>query len=198
MRELLRNFYPATRKSAVRSGKRFCKETSAVLAAGTASNPLIEKVRDFVLSTASKIPVVQDFILSFVSETNIGYRHSSAVLDCGGGGSLHAGDRVPNPELIGNNGSGEPLLRDSQEARQVAIALEGPAEAALRAEFPNVRKRTLRRADFRDEAQRLLTELFGEGSRIAIVRPDGYLGFRGGPDDRTALAQYAAGTGFGA
>lgn len=177
-------------------GKRLLQRTSAVLAAGTASNPLLEKVRDFVLSTASKLPAVQDFILGFVSETEIGYRGSSAVLDRGGGGSLRAGDRVPNPELIGNNGVSEPLMKGWREAPQFAIALDGPAEAALRAVFPTGGIRTIRRADFCDETQKALTHLFGEGSRIAIVRPDGYLGFRGSPDNSAALTQYAAGPGL--
>ena len=92
-------------------GKALIQKTSSVLRAATASSHIVEKIRDLMMSTASNLPAVQEAIVGFLSETDINYRHSSIVVDCGGRGSLKAGDRAPNPAVVWNDGRRETLLQ---------------------------------------------------------------------------------------
>ena len=76
-------------------GQALLERTGRGLAMATASNPLVEWIRDRALSIAGKFSRVQDALVGFISETDIDYRNSSMVKDCGGAGELKAGDRMP-------------------------------------------------------------------------------------------------------
>jgi 2-polyprenyl-6-methoxyphenol hydroxylase-like FAD-dependent oxidoreductase len=73
--------------------------TSRGLAAATIANPIAERIRNGIMSLATKIPQVQTALTGFISETAINYRDSSIVVDAGGKGDLRAGDRMPNRTL---------------------------------------------------------------------------------------------------
>ena len=169
-------------------GKALLERTSRGLAAVTTTNPLLEKVRDAVMSIASKMPAVQESVLSFVSETDIHYRHSSIVVDCGGSGSLKAGDRVPDPDILWNDGRGQPLLAQFDDSKHLAIALDAD-EALLRRQVPKASLLSLQTTELKPETGRELAALIGKQGLI-VIRPDGYVGFRGTQKDEDKLESY--------
>src|ERR1019366_4133327 len=65
-------------------GKALLRFTERGLKLATASNPLLETVRDDLLSALSSLTPVQKAMLGFISETGINYRSSSIVKDFGG------------------------------------------------------------------------------------------------------------------
>ena len=85
-------------------GKALLRFTERGLKLATASNPLLETVRDDLLSALSSLTPVQKAMLGFISETGINYRSSSIVKDFGGDSSLWAGDRMPDLELKHSGG----------------------------------------------------------------------------------------------
>ncbi len=171
-------------------GKALLQRTSRALSAATASHPLVERLRDTLLSVASRMRPIQHSIMGFISETDIEYRHSSAVIDCGGEGSLRAGDRVPNLDLLRTDGKTEPLLKDLCTGRHLIVAVDGPAASFLQGEMPHADVLSLSRRELTEKTRAELAASFGNESRILIIRPDGYLGFRGGPHNGVELDQY--------
>jgi 2-polyprenyl-6-methoxyphenol hydroxylase-like FAD-dependent oxidoreductase len=174
-------------------GKALLSRTSRVLSAATSANPFLETLRDALLHAGSKIPLVQEAIAGFVSETSIEYRGSSVVIDCGGPGELKAGDRMPNPDL--HAGERTPLLAPLSDARPLVLAVDVPDEARLHERVPRANFLAMNSSTGAASAGRamdaVLTRLVGKGGRILVVRPDGYIGFRGGLADFSKLAEYS-------
>src|ERR1700758_2184482 len=92
-------------------GRALLRFTERGLKFATASNPVIEKLRDTLAPIAVKRPPVQQNAVGFISETAIEYRSSSVVADYGGDGHLRAGDRLPDLQLR-NGGVRSTLLED--------------------------------------------------------------------------------------
>ncbi len=166
-------------------GEALLKTTSRGLKGATLANPILEAIRDTVFSIASKFEPVQDYIAGFVSETAIQYRKSSIVTDCGGSGSLRAGDRMPNPDVDG------PLLEPLHQGGHLGIAIDPVDRAGLRERLPGANWRFVNNSDLDPESLHQL----GPGGTVLIVRPDGYIGFRGTARDQTAITEYARRTG---
>ncbi len=140
----------------------------------TTPSVVIEKLRDFFAPLVTSQASVQDSIREFISETAIAYRSSSIVSDHGGDGSLRAGDRMPDLDAGSHC---KTLLSDWTEACFLAILLD----VSDRDAFPslasaNVKRIFLRSEDFDDAGRHLL----GSEPKIVILRPDGYVGYRGG------------------
>ncbi len=176
-------------------GKALLQRTSLALKGATISNPLVEKLRDAVMSIGSKIPQVQEELIGFISETGIQYRGSSIVIDCGGGGALRAGDRMLNP-WVTRNGSREPLLKPLENSRHLAIAFNVSDEALLQKQLPRVEFMSLQGESLPSDEGKEMHRLFGTGERVLVIRPDGYIGFRGSAKDRDYLSKYARLTGL--
>ncbi len=177
-----------------RVSEELLKETSRVLKAATASNPWVEKARDLLLHTATQIPFIQEQMVGFVSETAIGYRHSTAVMDVGGGGGLRAGDRMPNPELVWKQHRMR-LLDPMRLAGQLAIGFEVRNRKQIEESLPRTETLFLR-TDEIQEGKEQIAELMGGTDRVMVIRPDGYVGFRGGAAEVEAMAKYARMTGL--
>jgi 2-polyprenyl-6-methoxyphenol hydroxylase-like FAD-dependent oxidoreductase len=166
-------------------GKALLRFTERGLKLATASNPIIEKIRDTLLPLITQLHPVQKAMLGFISETAIEYRSSSVVADHGGDGSLRAGDRIPD---LARRGS-PTLLEDWTDGKHLAILLDSTdAEAqALTAHLTHVEVLHLQSSDLDEEGRRLL----GTQKKLLLVRPDGYIGFRGPITKSAELAAYA-------
>jgi 2-polyprenyl-6-methoxyphenol hydroxylase-like FAD-dependent oxidoreductase len=156
-------------------GKALLRITSRGLTAATLENPIAEMMRDAVLSFGTRLEIVREAMAGFVSETAINYRKSSIVVDAGGRGSLHAGDRVPNPDVADGR-----LLDPLRDGRPLVLAIDTPELEDLPSRFPRATVKAYQN---------------GEGRQLWIVRPDGYLGYRGAADG-PKLDEYARLTGL--
>ena len=172
-------------------GKALIQKTSSVLRAATASSHIVEKIRDLLMSTASNLPAVQESIVGFLSETEINYRHSSIVVDCGGRGSLQAGDRAPNPEVVWKDGRRENLLKQLTDKKHLVIALNVSDESLLTRYLPKANALYLRGGETAQETVTNLSGLLGREGEFIIVRPDGYVGFHGSLKEEAKLKSYA-------
>ncbi len=166
--------------------------TSRVLKVVTTRNVLLEKLRDALVHTVTQIPYVQDQIVGFVSETAIGYRDSSAVMDFHNLGSVHAGDRMPNPELVWK-GRRMRLLDSLSSARALLVGLDVEEPLRQQALLPNADYLFLNSNDL-EAGKEEMTELLGGGG-VVFVRPDGYVGFRGATSNLDGLEEFARKSG---
>jgi 2-polyprenyl-6-methoxyphenol hydroxylase-like FAD-dependent oxidoreductase len=166
-------------------GKALLRFTERGLKMATASNPLIEKIRDTLLPLLTQLHPVQRAMLGFISETAIEYRSSSIVADHGGDGSLRAGDRLPD---LARRGSST-LLEAWTDGKHLAILLDATdAEAQnLTTHLGHAGILRLQANDLDEEGRRML----GTQKKLYIVRPDGYIGFRGPITNSAELAAYA-------
>jgi 2-polyprenyl-6-methoxyphenol hydroxylase-like FAD-dependent oxidoreductase len=169
-------------------GRALLQFTERGLKFASTQNSVLAGLRDTLMPLLTSLKPVQRAMLGFVSETAIEYRSSSFVADHGGDGELRAGDRLPDLALRGAVGSGT-LLGDWTEAKHWAMALDGTAAevSEIGAALPGARVAPLSVASLDDEGQRLL----GREKKLLILRPDGYLGFRGPIQDRDAWMTYA-------
>lgn len=169
-------------------GKALLKFTERGLNMTTVSNRAVEAVRDTLLPLLTRLKPVQRAAAGFISETAIEYRSSSVVRDLGGDGDLRAGDRLPDLSLKGANG-GTTLLGQWMTARHRIFAMNAGdvvlSDLAERISHADVVP--LRGADLDEEGRRLL----GEDEKLVILRPDGYVGFRGPVDRRSEWLAYA-------
>jgi 2-polyprenyl-6-methoxyphenol hydroxylase-like FAD-dependent oxidoreductase len=157
-------------------GKALLKFTERGLKLATVSRPVIEAVRDALLPFVSGLQPVQKAMLGFVSETAIEYRSSSIVVDHGGDGSLRSGDRMPDLKLGGEKG-GSMLLDDWTDSKHVALLLD-PTDAEkvqITKDLAHARVVSLNASDLDQEGR----DLLGTDKKLFILRPDGYIGFRG-------------------
>jgi 2-polyprenyl-6-methoxyphenol hydroxylase-like FAD-dependent oxidoreductase len=163
-------------------GEALLRNTSRGLAAATQANPLIEAMRDAVMGLGVKLPPVQTAMLGFISETAIHYRDSSIVKDLGGAGHVRAGDRMPNPDL----GAGR-LLDGLEDGRHLVLAVDVADAEPLRRQFLRAHLRAISAAELTVE----LREALGTTGQVLVVRPDGYVGFRGSLECRAEMDAYA-------
>ncbi len=172
-------------------GDALLARTSQGLEVAATTSTFQALTRDLAGTVITHLPWVQDQIAGFIAETAIHYRDSSVVADLDGGEGLHAGDRVPNPLIRLVNGVDERLLAPLSEAKHLLITqgLTDPAATASRLRgAPAVHIAPGQSSE--------VTDLFGSQPGIWLVRPDGYLGFRGGPDSISALIEYARSVGI--
>jgi hypothetical protein len=134
---------------------------------------------------------MQNQIVSFISETAIHYRDSSIVTDAGGSGNLRAGDRMPNPEVTLANGTQQALLAPLTRPQHLLITQHIPDPTRL-ASSP----RDVTLVELAPQQLSEVAEHFDSEAGMWLVRPDGYLGFRGGQDAERALVDYARSVGI--
>ena len=169
--------------------EQLLQNTSRVLKAVISSNPLVEKVRDAIVSTASRFPFIQEQIVGFVSETAIAYRHSSIVVDLGGAGTLRAGDRMPNPDLLWNDRRMR-VLDPLSSVRHLVIGLDVKNRGLIQERVPQSDCLFLNATGL-TQGREEITGLLGGPGALVVIRPDGYVGFRGSAADLDRLGDYA-------
>lgn len=167
-------------------GKALLRFTERGLKLATVTNPLVETLRDDLLLILSSLKPVQKAMLGFISETAIEYRSSSIVMDFGGDGYLWAGDRMPDLALRNRSAT---LLEGWTDARHLAILLEPSAAdiAEVKSGLPRAKLVHIQVSDLDGEGLRAL----GTNSKLLIVRPDGYIGFRGVVEPHMPWVEYA-------
>jgi 2-polyprenyl-6-methoxyphenol hydroxylase-like FAD-dependent oxidoreductase len=169
-----------------------------------------QQVRDALLPTLTGIDLVEDRIAEAVAEIGIQYRRSS-IVSGKTGHALHAGDRAPDCELQ-RQSDREPLrLFDLFRKPVHHLLLFADAGTETASKCNDLRIAIGR--DFKglidaylvihgtdsgfsevlfdwDGAARALYE--SEPGAILFIRPDGYIGFRGGIRHAEALREYLA------
>lgn len=157
-------------------GKALLRFTERGLKMATAANPVVTKLRDALAPLVTELASVQHAAAGFVSETAIDYRSSSIVMDGGGDGELRAGDRLPDL-VLRQDGRGASLLENWRDARHVALVIDGDAAVTegMRSELRAAEVVEVKTNELDDEGRRLL----GKDPKLVILRPDGYVGYRG-------------------
>jgi 2-polyprenyl-6-methoxyphenol hydroxylase-like FAD-dependent oxidoreductase len=172
---------------------------------------LSQQLRDALIPMLTGIHLVEDRIAETMAEIGIHYRRSSNVSGRTGH-NLHAGDRAPDCEFQSPTGL-EPLrLFDLFREPGYHLLLFAGADAdtasklnVLRDEIGRDFKGLIKalmviRATPADFSEALLDSDGGahalyeaEPGAIVLIRPDGYIGFRGGARHTEALREYLAG-----
>ena len=174
-------------------GKAVLRGSAFGLRAATTGSTALEHLRDFVAGHLLPRGFVQDAAARAISETGIEYRHSEAVHDDVRGGTLHAGDRLPDSTRQGDTAEERctlhGLLRDGHH---LLLAIDVPEEMIPR----DLRHTSV--AAFRSDEPAWsppLAQVLGTGPLLFLIRPDGYVGFRSSGDGE-ALRSYARRTGL--
>jgi hypothetical protein len=169
------------------------KTTAVALRAATSSNWLLEHVRDLLMARVASLDAVQDRLRGAVSEIGIHYRHSAIVHDAGGNSGLRAGDRAPDCEVTDETGTHFrifDLLREPLHtviAAQPSTGTDLPRLARLLAHYRDIMQGSV----LKDGDAEFRTQYVPGGSMLYVVRPDGYIGFRGKCSDIDALEKWA-------
>jgi len=185
--------------------------TDGLTRMATIQGGLGQQLRDVLIPMLTGIHLVEDRIAETMAEMGINYRRSSNVSGKTGH-TLHAGDRAPDCELQGRTGL-EPLrLFDllHEPVYHLLLFADANADAAsklnvLRDEIGRDFKGLIKavvviraaRPDFSDAlfdsdgGTHALYE--AEPGTIVLIRPDGYIGFRGGARHTESLREYLAG-----
>jgi len=188
--ESLLNSYEEERSEV---GKALLRFTERGLKMASMTNPLLENIRDAFVPFVSNLKPVQRALTGFIAETAIEYRSSSVVWDFGGDGDLHSGERMPDITLL-NPGDQTTLLRDWTGTRHLAMVINGSSLeiTQIRSDLPEADVVPVYTPQLDDEGIRLL----GTKKKVVIVRPDGYVGFRGTMKYRAEWRQYAVQDGL--
>lgn len=166
--------------------------TSVALRAATSSNWLLERFRDALLSRIATLGAVQERLRGAVSEIGIHYRSSPIVRDAGGTSLLRAGDRAPDCEVVDETGTRFRLFDLLKEPLHTLVAVKPEQNvelsrvARLLAEYRDVMQGSVI-VDGDAEFQRLYGR---HGGMLYVIRPDGYIGFRGTCADLDALEEW--------
>jgi 2-polyprenyl-6-methoxyphenol hydroxylase-like FAD-dependent oxidoreductase len=191
-----------------RVGEKLLKSTDrffAVLAGSGRVRSTIRRVMPFVGIRLLAAPCIGPRIARFVSQTGIRYRHSALSVDAPGAAHLgrhapRAGDRAPDVKLSAERRLFE-LLQGPQFtlllfAGDAAVLVERFAALAVEigARYGSVLKAVVLRhtaSHIRfgepDEQAAAHRRYGAEQGAIYLVRPDGYIAFRGAPPDADAL-----------
>jgi 2-polyprenyl-6-methoxyphenol hydroxylase-like FAD-dependent oxidoreductase len=165
--------YDAERRAV---GEFVVRRTSRALSAALSGNTLLAGARDAMLALISVLPMLRAGAQNFISEIGIEYRDSPAVTDCLGDGELRAGDRMPDLELP---------LADGPRTRMSTLLQDG-VPVVLLAESDGCH---MTAPEGRARIERVATAV--ADATVTVVRPDGYIGFRGDSQHSAELATYA-------
>ena len=163
--------------------------TAVALRAATASNWLLQRFRDGLISRIGNVDSVQERVRGAVSEIGLHYRRSPVVRDAGGHAALRAGDRAPDCRVTDETGTSFAIFDLLKEPLHTLFAAQphGGTDlhrlASLLAAYRDVLQGSVLidgDADFR-------RDYAGAGNAVYVVRPDGYIGFRGTCADLDAL-----------
>jgi len=159
-----------------RIGAMIVRGASILTRMATVRSPVVQRLRNAVVPHLARLAPVQHAVVGMLTETAIHYRASAIVRDSRtqvGRGMLHAGDRVPDVALGG--GTLHARLRVDRHTLLMPTAEYG---AAAEAAFPDL----LTVVEIGDA----LRDGLGRGN-AAVVRPDGYLGYVGPPEQVAAF-----------
>jgi 2-polyprenyl-6-methoxyphenol hydroxylase-like FAD-dependent oxidoreductase len=182
--------------------------TDRLTRTATLQNPFGQQLRNALLPLLTGIHMIEDRVAETMAEIDIHYRKSPAVAGKTGR-ALHAGDRAPDCSLF-DGISKEPVLlldRLQKPVHQLLFFAGNSSRDAL--DFDALRKRLARQYSrlmeilliIQDSSSAVSDALFdpdgaahmlyeAQPTGIILIRPDGYIGFRGGTNHIEALFQY--------
>ncbi|SFT93849.1 2-polyprenyl-6-methoxyphenol hydroxylase [Geodermatophilus amargosae] len=182
-------------------GAAVVRQTNAMTNAVTASGP-VAHLRDLALTVLGHVPALSGRLVSAMTETTIAYRRSPAVTGLAGGGR-HAspGDHAPDvPGLTTADGAeawigdllrrpGSLLLTTAGD-RALLDRLRG-ALGSLGTVVPVVATAEGAPVDALVDPAGAVARRYGIGDAgLALVRPDGYLGYLSARADDRAVTEY--------
>ncbi len=169
--------------------------TDRITRMGTLRNTVAQSVRDFLLPAVNGIGLLTDKLVEHLSELDINYR-LSPIVENHGPGRPRAGERAPDAELRDGEGKARRLFELFRSPRHVLLLFLG-ASGAIASQLEALGKmQTTLPAGFVDtyliargepERKADLYDLTGLAHRaygltrsgLILVRPDGYIGYRG-------------------
>ena len=173
--------------------------TDRMTRAVTAQNPAARSLRDWLIPVLTGIPFVKEAMAERLAELSIVYRGSEWV-ENHGLGPVRAGDRAPDAVLYDRAARTERRIFDLLKTPGfVLLAFDGsdPAQPAqgILGELPGKAYRITRPGSVpstgsledRDSWARTAYGV-GEEGLLVLIRPDGYVGYRG--ENAPALAAY--------
>jgi 2-polyprenyl-6-methoxyphenol hydroxylase-like FAD-dependent oxidoreductase len=175
-------------------GDALVDATSVTLHAITSSNWLLERFRDALASRIGSMEALRDRLRGSVSEIGVHYRRSEIVRDVGGPGVLRAGDRAPDCEVVDETGTRLRMFDLLREPVHTLAVIKPDAGmdlqriARLLASYRDVMQGSV----LVDGDADFLEKYAGEGALLYVVRPDGYIGFRGSCSDIDALEEWTS------
>jgi 2-polyprenyl-6-methoxyphenol hydroxylase-like FAD-dependent oxidoreductase len=173
--------------------------TDRLTRTGTAQSPATKQLRDWLVPLLTGIPFLKDAMAERMAEVSIDYRGSKWVENHGLVG-VHAGDRAPDAVLYDRAARTERRVFDLLKTPGfVLLVFEGyeapPIDQAILRNLPGQVYRITRPGQepgpgtLEDRDCRARTAYgAGEEGLLILIRPDGYVGFRGGKT--VALAGY--------
>ena len=166
--------------------------TDRITRMATVRNSVAQKVRDFLLPLVSGIDFVGDKIADRLTGLAVSYR-KSPIVENHGVGKLKAGDRAPDADLRDESNQARRLFELFREPRHVLLIFLGTGAASADAEqigstlqgLPANAVDSYRIARGRSDLPAELRDLSGlahaayglTNGGIALVRPDGYIGY---------------------
>ncbi len=173
--------------------------TDRMTRAATARNPAAQHLRDWLVPVLSGIPFVKETMAERMAEVSIDYR-KSAWVENHGLGPVHAGDRAPDAVLYDRAARAERRIFDLLKTPGfVLLIFEGfekpPAGAEIPAGMPGRAYRVTRpgqesRPGTLEDRDCQARTVYGAGEEglLVLIRPDGYVGYKGG--NAAALSGY--------
>jgi 2-polyprenyl-6-methoxyphenol hydroxylase-like FAD-dependent oxidoreductase len=170
-------------------GDALLDTTSVALHAVTSPNWLLERFRDALASRIGTMEALQNRLRGSVSEIGLHYRRSEIVRDAGGGGVLRAGDRAPDCEVVDETGTRLRMFDLLREPVHTLAAVKPDAGFDLQriARLLGAYRDVMQGCVLVDGDADFSQKYAGDGAMLYVVRPDGYIGFRGSCSDIDAL-----------
>jgi 2-polyprenyl-6-methoxyphenol hydroxylase-like FAD-dependent oxidoreductase len=184
----------------------------------TLRNPMLQFMRNHLMALAGKLNAVQERAISSLSELGIHYPNSPLNEDDAGDAwtkAIQVGDRLPDANMHCSHSNPIRLLDAIRGAGYTLLLLPATGDAATveglltstrhTAEgyrstiktvlvLPSAPAETKSQPDVAavlvDEKQELRNRLGLQGTAIALVRPDGYIAFRGHAGSWSKLSDY--------
>jgi len=184
--------------------------TDRLTRTATLQNPLGQQLRNALVPLLTGIHLIEDRVAETMAEIGIHYRRSSAVAGKGGR-TLHPGDRAPDCQLFARPSDEAILLLDrlhrpfhqllffAGESVQDANEFEAYRKL-LTTQYSSVMDILLVVLDKSSSISDVLCDPDGAAHNlyealpngIVLIRPDGYIGFRGAGNQIAALREYLA------
>ena len=164
----------------------------------------IRRIAPTIGARGLAVPLIARTLARFVSQLGIKYRHSRLSVEGPGASTLgknapRAGDRAPDVKLQTPTGGPCRLFDAFREPRHTLVVFTPNASGADPATLDNVRQSFspllgVLRIGLRNGAAEMIdsdgtahARYGAEQGAIYLIRPDGYIGFRGSLADRDAL-----------
>ena len=153
--------------------------------------PLARGLRDRLMSALLSFDVVRQRARRTVSELAVHYRQSPIVEEHWQAQGPPAGDRVPEMALTAWDGSRETTLLEAlRQARHVLLlALDARVPKALQQSFDMIARQVQDSLGDLIHVYRPSADV-GDWPAICLIRPDGYVGFRGSSAHVPELSQF--------